>query len=923
MKFSFNLKIFSFLIVFPVVFLSGAVLLAGQVHGDVYQNTLFQYTSSEMNGVVTGCEYTGTSGLFDAVVSAMNIAISGSGLDLEEAHIATGCQQVSSATASAYFYNELNGNGGSSTGLITALNNVSISLLDERPASGQTYVNQQIYALSNLGKANAQSVTYDSLYYPGTGFSLLQPIQSFWGWSVNVVYGILIFVIIGVAFAIMFRSRLGGATAVTIQSAIPNIALAMILVPLSYAITGFFIDIVTIGTNVAHEFLIGNGSPARVVYESRNCSQKELRAIASGELSGFGACEENKAYVLVDGEEEEFDRGLFADDRRLTWYSSGGQTQILTQLYDTVDTAQDQPGLIGNFLSLGLFKTIAGVIDSVAGAFGDNSAGDNGYSNVPAFWFAKIIQFLISILLLITGFRIFVLLLQKYLVFILFPIFSPFVFATVAIPGNATKQIIQYLKTMGSASAFYIITYAMFLLSIVLANVSFVESIPLTSGNLYVPPMLGLELFMDYRNIDAQEELNTVFVGINGLMFAVLSIIIYLNIPPTLKSIDEQWGTKLGMPSFVNNAFSSARDSINLARRGVSTLGSARTTGINALNRTQGLFGIQPGDYRSVQGFVNRQLNRAHAWTSNVAERTGPIGRATIGTAGNLAFGGARRALGGEFSGRGDFGDRKLKGTLKWGGKPAPVVIDSTFVRQLQNARPGPNHGGWLTIYGGAIELEAEGFTLPPVYNRWTMIVRVAQQLGRRTASAGFRRRAHTDNRLTGPGGGEEIWQNLPFRTNPLSVGGSGRRVLPGDNTVDVDAGEAVSGLIPVNDSSTTPVHQRSPLFNLQGWMGTMGGEDWKGADPRFKVKIVMAGDPLGMSESDLKKGEIELHMLFNNAEAINSFLEVIETGALIKGSRKISIAINQVKTPPIGIVFQSEYLNQFGSNRNPVNIAP
>lgn len=421
-----------------------------------------------------------------------------------------------------------------SPGLITTVYIASAKIIDQKPISTEQYVNQQVYALKNLGQVNAQD---PGLYYPGTGFSLLKPIQSFWGWSVNIVYGLLIFVIIGIAFSIMFKDRIGGAASVTIQSAIPNIAMAMILVPLSYAICGVFIDVVTVGTNVVHEFFVGSGAPARVVYEERS-------QLGSGSSDAFDVVDE-----IPDGDPK--DRGLYADDERLTWFGSGASINISDE-----DADQDLEANTQTFFNSLLGDTIFSVVDGALGLIFDVAG---------AGWTGDIIAFFLSILLLLTGLRILWRLLQKYLVFVLMPVFAPFVFATVAIPGNGTKQIMQFLKFMWSASLFYIVTYTMFLLAIIFASNSFQEAIPDLSTAMYIPPMLGIDSIV-------QSGGNVIASALNSFIFGLLAIMIYLNIPHTLDQIDASLGTKMVMPSFVTNAINSAKDSYNLGKQGYDNL---------------------------------------------------------------------------------------------------------------------------------------------------------------------------------------------------------------------------------------------------------------------------------------------------------------------------------------------------------------
>ncbi|MFZ1721065.1 MAG: hypothetical protein WAU07_01015 [Microgenomates group bacterium] len=80
-------------------------------------------------------------------------------------------------------------------------------------------------------------------YAQGLGFAALDPVLDLWKLFRNVAYVffVLIFVIIG--FMIMFRTKIGGQSAVTAQQAIPSIIISLILVTFSYAIAGFMIDL--------------------------------------------------------------------------------------------------------------------------------------------------------------------------------------------------------------------------------------------------------------------------------------------------------------------------------------------------------------------------------------------------------------------------------------------------------------------------------------------------------------------------------------------------------------------------------------------------------------------------------------------------------------------------------------------------------
>lgn len=452
----------------------------------------------------------------------------------------------------------------SQKGILASIERANAFLLDQRPLSTKNFFEQKIYAIQNFGKVTAQEVN-PLYYYPGTGFSLLEPIQSFWGWSVNIVYGLLIFIIIGVALSIVFRSSLNGQAIVTIQNAIPNIAMAMILVPLSYAISGLFIDAITVGTNVVHQFLVGPGSPGYDVFLSRNEDFGDRRFGTPAYDSGF------------------YDRGLYADDDRVNWINARNGLEIQSEVDGLIN-------FISNTASSGGFHLISGI----AGVFGYNGSS-NG-------WIGAVVNFIVSIILLLTGLRIFWKLIQKWVLIVVTPIFSPFIFATIAIPGNGTNAIMNYIKTMGSFSAAYIVAYAMILLSMVLSSRAFQASIPDFATTGYVPPLLGLDLFSTGAPTSAAAASPAaVDTNLTGFYLSLGALVIYLLIPKALGAVDKQLGAE-GLPimSFLTDAVTSAKDSINLGKNIVNlpkNISSVRTKAfqatMNALDRARG---IRPGE---------------------------------------------------------------------------------------------------------------------------------------------------------------------------------------------------------------------------------------------------------------------------------------------------------------------------------------
>lgn len=109
----------------------------------------------------------------------------------------------------------------------------AIAMLYTPPASGTVYVAQLLESAHIIPKAQAQ----------GLGFSSLDPVLETWKIFRNVAYLFFVVVFLAIGFMIMFRRKMGGQTAVTVQQAIPGIVTSLVFVTFSYAIAGFLIDL--------------------------------------------------------------------------------------------------------------------------------------------------------------------------------------------------------------------------------------------------------------------------------------------------------------------------------------------------------------------------------------------------------------------------------------------------------------------------------------------------------------------------------------------------------------------------------------------------------------------------------------------------------------------------------------------------------
>lgn len=119
-------------------------------------------------------------------------------------------------------------------GAIQGVGGAIAMLIREKPVGTETYIADLIQHAPLTKSAYAQGV--------GIGFSSLTPILGIWKAFRDLTYVIyvLIFVIIG--FMIMFRQKLSSGVVVTVEAALPNLIVTLILITFSYAIAGLLID---------------------------------------------------------------------------------------------------------------------------------------------------------------------------------------------------------------------------------------------------------------------------------------------------------------------------------------------------------------------------------------------------------------------------------------------------------------------------------------------------------------------------------------------------------------------------------------------------------------------------------------------------------------------------------------------------------
>ncbi len=327
------------------------------------------------------------------------------------------------------------------SGAIAGVMNYSQQMYTNPSASGLVYAQQEWNKITKGHKAYAQDAEDSWIYYPGLGFNILKPVQDFWIITRNVAYLAMILIIIVVAFLVAFRSNFGGQTQVTIANSIPNIVIALVMITISYPLSGLAIDIITIGSNLAQQILIQNEfSPGYYLWDD-NATLDRLPP--ADDLTN------PKIHLQPD------------DAAMSVWQSFLTANVNVVQGEDGVASVVPQTEILG------------GIVDKVLEAL------EHDATNL-------LVQVVFVLSAFMASLKLFFKLIGKYLILVLYPVVSPFVMLTIAIPGQGTKAIAKYFKTLLAASLGFVAVYAVFLFMVVIGHhPTFGDQLSLT------PPLLG------------------------------------------------------------------------------------------------------------------------------------------------------------------------------------------------------------------------------------------------------------------------------------------------------------------------------------------------------------------------------------------------------------------------------------------------
>ncbi len=303
------------------------------------------------------------------------------------------------------------------------------------PASGYTYFADVINNFSIAKPAYAQT---------GYGYTALSPILEIWRHFRDFTYLFFVVILVVAGFGIMFRWKLNPQTVITIQSALPRIVIALILVTFSYAIAGLMIDLMYVMLSILGLVFGGiAGGPTTGDLQSAYTNGGFGQAL--GSLIGLLPFK-----VLTPSGYQSISTGT-------GWLD--GIARVLTAINPVQPMVQAA-------------TFTAGVIQGLFGG-GWKTAGDSALGS-------NLVLLIFSIIALFAILRLFLQLLQSYIAILLLIIFAPLQIALGVIPGMPGFG--QWLKTLIAHLAVFIAVGGVLMAGAVLTRIN-------TNG-LWQPPFM-------------------------------------------------------------------------------------------------------------------------------------------------------------------------------------------------------------------------------------------------------------------------------------------------------------------------------------------------------------------------------------------------------------------------------------------------
>jgi hypothetical protein len=317
-----------------------------------------------------------------------------------------------------------------------------------------------------------------------------------WTASRDIAFGLFVIVAIVFAFMIMFRVKLSPQTVISVQSALPKIIIALILVTFSYAIAGFLIDLMYVliglvsllGSQFAQAALGFTISPAGI-FNFLTLGQP-VGAIVGNRIGQIGVFGLLLFYVFA------FVLGFFA---------------VL-------------------FMSVGaILFNIAGAIAALTIA----TAAITGPIAVIAGLIAIIIVLIVQIIVIWNCFKVLWMLIKAFANILLLTIFAPFQIAIGTVVPSLSFG--NWLKSYISNLAIFVVTGAMILLMYIFLALGLHIGIGGSFGQIIVNFIFGSGTAQFVAGSQSQYWPPLLGIGNSnegiGLLFLAVSFVIFTLVP--------------------------------------------------------------------------------------------------------------------------------------------------------------------------------------------------------------------------------------------------------------------------------------------------------------------------------------------------------------------------------------------------------
>lgn len=310
------------------------------------------------------------------------------------------------------------------TGAMYKVTDTIAILYDNPPASG-------IYYALDLG--NNLHIIRPAYAQTGIGFNVLIPFLDLWRAIRNLTYVLFVIGAIALGLMIMFRTKISPQATMTVQSAMPRIIVALILVTISYAIVGFVFDLIY----VSFAILAWSFQPANIPnYNAANTFNEFANA-------GFG---QTASFILGQG---------------------------VQGAWDVIRGSAANPSIaIGGGLVALVGTALAVIFPAVAAAMG-----------------IALIPLALGLVLAIIGFlvRTLIVLARAYITLLIYLIFGPLIILWGTLTGRSFWE--AWLRTVVSNSlVFFAIGTVIFIANILIQTIDRTVD---AGGTIFGPPYLG------------------------------------------------------------------------------------------------------------------------------------------------------------------------------------------------------------------------------------------------------------------------------------------------------------------------------------------------------------------------------------------------------------------------------------------------